>query len=190
MSVFNYSSGLPRVLKQKGHLPGHMTKAFGPRYIRAGFWDSARTDTAEFGLFVEVNAGDEYAYKVLPVDANTTAGELGVVVRDVVGAGSTDGIISGPKEHVALSIFAGTSGQKGKIVAILGNGATSPAVGGAVYVGTGASVNTISGLAYTTNVNSECITATNWSFASTKFAPLVDTTATRVVYAVEVQYAG
>ena len=158
MSKFNYSSGLPRVLKQKGYLPGHMSKAFGPRYIRAGFWNSEGSDTAEFGEFVEVNAGDTYAYTVLPVNANTTASELAVVVRDVVGAGSTDGIIVGPKEHVALSLFVGTPGQKGKIVAILGNGASTPAVGNAVYVGTGATVNTVAGLVYTANVNSECIT--------------------------------
>lgn len=190
MSKFNYSSGLSTVVKQKSYLPGQITKAFGPRYIAAGFWDSARSDTAEFGEFVEVNAGDSYAYEVLPVAAATTAAELAVVVRDVVGAGSTDGIIAGPKEHVALSLFLGTPGQKGHVVAILGNGATSPAVGGAVYVGTAASANTVAGLVYTTNVNSECITATNWSFAGTKFAPLVDTTTTNVVYAVEVKYAG
>lgn len=191
MSKFNYSSGLPRVLKQKGYLPGHITKAFGPRYVASGFWDSARTDTAEFGEFVEVNAGDSYAYEVLPVSATTTAGELAVVVRDVVGAPSlTDGMVSGPKEHVALSLFLGTSGQKGRIVAILGDGTSTPAVDGAVYVGTGASANTVAGLVYTTNVNLECITATNWSFASTKFAPLQDTTTTNVVYAVEVKYAG
>lgn len=190
MSKFNYSSGLPRVLKQKGYLPGTITKAFGPRYVASGFWDSARSDQAEFGEFVEVNAGDSYAYEVLPVSSSTTAAELAVVVRDVVGAGSSDGIVTGPKEHVALSLFLGTSGQKGKIVAILGNGATSPAVGGAVYVGSGKSVNTVAGLVYASNVNSECITATNWSFASTKFAPLQDTTTTNVVYAVEVKYAG
>jgi len=190
MAKFNYASGLPRVLKQKGYLPGQITRAFGPRYISAGFLDSATDSTVEFGEFVEINAGDTYAREVLPVTSATTTGELGVVVRDVVGAGSGDGIVTGPKEHVAISLFLGTPGQKGAIVAILGNGATSPAVGGAVYVGTGASTNTVAGLAYTTNVNSECITATNWSFASTKFAPLVDETTTRVVYAVEVQYAG
>ncbi len=190
MSKFNYSSGLPRVLKPKGYLPGQITKAFGPRYIGAGFWDSASAITPEFGEFVEVNAGDSYAYEALPVGASTTAAELAVVVRDVVGAGSTDGIVTGPKEHVALSLFLGTPGQKGKVVAILGNGETSPAVAGAVYVGTAASANTVAGVVYTTNVNSECITATNWSFASTKFAPLVDTTTTNVVYAVEVKYAG
>lgn len=189
MSKFNYASGLPRVLKQKGYLPGAISKVFGPRYISAGFWDSARTDNAEFGEFVEVNAGDSYAYEVLPVIANTTAGELAVVVRDVVGAGSSDGIVTGPKEHVAISLFMGTSGQKGHVVAILGNGETSPAVDGQVYVGTGVN-DTVSGLVYTTNVTSDCITATNWKFASTKFAPLQDTTATNVVYAVEVKYVG
>jgi hypothetical protein len=190
MSKFNYASGLPRVLKQKGYLPGAITRAFGPRYIGAGFLDSAQTGTLEFGEFVEVNQGDSYAYEVLPVTSATTAGELAVIVRDVVGAGSGDGIVVGPKEHVAMSLFLGTAGQKGHIVAILGNGATTPAVAGAVYVGTGATANTVAGLVYASNVNSECITATNWSFASTKFAPLVDTTTTNVVYAVEVKYAG
>jgi hypothetical protein len=189
MANFNYSSGLPRVLKAKGYLPGQITRAFGPRFIGAGFLDSAQSGTLEFGEFVEVNAGDNYAYEVLPVTSATTAGELAVVVRDVVGAGSSDGIVAGPKEHVAMSLFMGTSGQKGHIVAILGNGATSPAVDGQVYVGTGVNT-TIAGAVYATNVTSDCITATNWKFASTKFAPLVDTTTTNVVYAVEVKYAG
>ncbi len=188
MSKFNYSSGLPRVLKQKAYLPGAITKAFGPRYVSAGFWDSARTDSAEFGEFVEVNAGDSYAYEALPVSSATTAGELAVVVRDIVGAPLIGGMISGPKRDIALSLFVGSSANKGHIVAILGNGATSPAVDGAVYVGTGATANTVAGVVYTTNVATECITATNWKFASTKFAPLVDTTNTNVVYAVEVKY--
>jgi len=185
---FNYASGLPRTLKSKGYLPGQVTKAFGPRFVAAGFWDSARTDTAEFGAFVEVNAGDNYAYEVIPVAASTTAAELALVVRDVVGSASlTDGMISGPKEHVALSLFLGTSGQKGTAVAILDstNGG-SPAVDGAVFVGTGASVSTVSGVVYATNYNSECIAATNWKFASTKYAPLVSTT----TYVVDVKYTG
>lgn len=186
---FNYASGLPRVIKAKGYLPGQITKAFGPRFIGAGFLDSAQSGTLEFGEFVEVNAGDNYAYEVLPVVAGTTAGELAVIVRDVVGAGSTDGIVAGPKEHVAISLFLGTSGQKGRIVAILGDGTASPAVDGAVYIGTGVN-DTLAGAVYPTNVTSDCISATNWKFASTKFAPLVDTTTSRVVYAVEVKYVG
>ena len=185
MAKFNYASGLPRTLKTKGYLPGHVTKAFGPRYIGAGFWDSARTDTAEFGEFVEVNAGDEKAYEVIPVSSATTAAELAIVVRDVVGAPTlTDGIVSGPKEQLGLSLYMGTAGNKGKVVAILGSG--EPAVDGQVYVGTATSVNTVAGVVYATNVNSECISATNWKFASTRFAPLQSTS----VYAVEVKYVG
>lgn len=190
MSKFNYSSGLPRVLKQKGYLPGHITKAFGPRYIGAGFLDSADNGILDFGEFVEVNAGNGKAYEVLRVSANTTAGELAVVVRDVVGAPTlTDGMVTGPKEHLPLSLFMGTAGQKGHVVAILGNNSTSPAVGGDVYVGTGTS-DTVAGLVYSANEASECITATGWSFASTKFAPLADTNASNQVYAVEVKYEG
>lgn len=185
MAKFNYASGLPRTLKTKGYLPGHVTKAFGPRYIGAGFWDSARTDTAEFGEFVEVNAGDEKAYEVLPVSNTTTAGELAVVVRDVVGAPTlTDGIVSGPKEQLGLSLYMGTAGNKGKVVAILGGG--EPAVDGQVYVGTATTASTVAGVVYATNVATECVTATNWKFASTRFAPLQASD----VYAVEVKYVG
>lgn len=186
MAKFNYASGLPRTLKAKGYLPGHITKAFGPRYIGAGFWDSALTTTPEFGEFVEVNAGDDKAYEVLPVSNTTTAGELAVVVRDVVGAPSlTDGIVSGPKEHLGLSLYMGTAGNKGKIVAIFGGG-DAPAVDGQVYVGTATSASTVAGVVYATNVATECISATNWKFASTRFAPLKASD----VYAVEVKYVG
>lgn len=185
MAKFNYASGLPRTLKTKGYLPGHVTKAFGPRYIGAGFWDSARTDTPEFGEFVEVNAGDEKAYEVIPVSNTTTTAELAVVVRDVVGAPTlTDGIVSGPKEQLGLSLYMGTAGNKGKVVAILGSG--EPAVDGQVYVGTATTPSTVAGVVYATNVASECITATSWKFASTRFAPLQSSS----VYAVEVKYVG
>lgn len=186
MSKFNYSSGLPTVLKQKGYLPGQISKSFGPRYIASGFVDSANSVDAEFGAFVEVNAGDSYAYEVLPVSASTTASELAVVVRDVVGASSNDGIVVGPKDHLAVSLFLGTYGQKGVITAILdsANGG-SPAVGGTVYVGTGVN-DTVAGVVYATNFGTDCITATGWTFASTKFAPLQATDK----YVVSVKYAG
>jgi hypothetical protein len=189
MAKFNYASGLPRVIKQKGWLAGQITKAFGPRYIGAGFLDSANQVAVEFGEFVHVASGDSYAYEVLPVTSATTAGQLAVVVRDVVGASSLDtSIQEGPKKHLPISLFMGTAGNKGKIVAILGSG--TPAVGGQVYVGTGTVTSdvqaTVAGVVYATNVASECITATNWKFASTRFAPLVASD----VYAVEVEYVG
>lgn len=185
MAKFTYGS-LPRTLKAKGHLPGAYPYAFGPRYIDVAKWDSSRTDTAEFGEFVELNVGDDYAKEALPVSSSTTASELAVVVRDVAGYPALGGgLISGPKAEVPLSVFIGTDGNKGRVVAIMGEQDTTPAVGGQVYVGTGASANTVAGVVYTTDVNSECITATNWKFASTKYAPT-----TSGNYVVEVKYVG
>lgn len=236
MAKFVYGH-LPRTIKAKGYLPGVYPKAFGPRYIDVAFWDSASTITPEFGEFVELNVGDDYAKEALPVSSTTTAAELAVVVRDVAGAPSLNaGIISGPKENVPLSVFIGTAGQKGKIVAILGEQATTPAVGGQVYVGTGATTTilatalvagttytiltagtsdfttagaadsevgttfvatgvttgtgtatntTEAGVVYTTNIGTACLSATNWKFAGTKFAPT-----TSGYYVVEVEYVG
>jgi len=236
MAKFTYGS-LPRTLKAKGYLPGQYPKAFGPRYIDVAFWDSSSTITAEFGEFVELNTGDDYALEALTVTNTTTAAELGVVVRDVAGASALGGgIINGPKENVPLSVFLGTSGQKGKVVAILGEQTTTPVVGNAVYVGAGvasvvnagnfvnateyvitsagntdwtaigstsnvvgtsfvangvgtgngtATVTPEAGTVFTSNVGNTCITATNWAFAGTKFAPT-----TSGKYVVEVEYTG
>lgn len=185
MSKFTYTH-LPRTIKAKGYLPGAYTKAFGPRYIDVAFWDSASSLTPEFGEFVEINTGDDYAKEALTMGANTTAAELAVVVRDVDGAAAlTDGFLIGPKENVPISVFIGTAGNKGRVVAILGEQGTTPAAGGQVYVGTAASASTVAGVVYTTNYNSECITATNWKFAAAKFAPLTGT-----YYVVEVEYTG
>jgi len=171
MAKFTYGS-LPRIIKEKGYLPGAYPYSFGPKYVDVAFWDSASALTAEFGEFVEVNVGDDYAKEALTVTSSTTAAELAVVVRDVAGFPALGGgVISGPKENVPLSIFVGTAGNKGKVVAILGEQDTTPAVDGQVYVGTAASGATVAGVVYTTNVNSECIEATNWKFAGTKFAP-------------------
>ena len=64
MSKFTYTH-LPRTIKPKGYLPGAYTKAFGPRYIDLAFWDSASALTPEFGEFVEINVGDDYAKEAL-----------------------------------------------------------------------------------------------------------------------------
>jgi len=236
MSKFTYGS-LPRTLKAKGHLPGAYPYSFGPKYIDVAFWDSASIITAEFGEFVEINVGDDYANKALTVVAATTAAELAVVVRDVAGFPALGGgLISGPKENVPLSIFVGTAGNKGRVVAICGLQDTTPAVDGAVYVGTGvtttitagafvvgttytilvpgttdftligaadsvigtvftatgvgsgdgtANNTTEAGVVYVTNIGTACITATNWAFASTKYAPT-----TSGNYVVEVKYTG
>ena len=236
MAKFTYSS-LPRTIKTKGYLPGAYPEAFGPRYIDVAFWDSASTITVEFGEFVELNVGDDYAKEALTVVAATTAAELAIVVRDVAGFPALGGgVISGPKENVPLSVFIGTSGNKGKVVAILGEQGTTPAVAGQVYVGNGESavitagafvvgttytittagttdytligaadsvVGTVfvatgvgagtgtatftsePGTIFTTDLHSKCLTATNWKFAGTKFAPT-----TSGNYVVEVEYTG
>lgn len=236
MGKFVYGS-LPRTIKAKGHLPGIYTFAFGPRYVDVAMLDSANLVSVEFGEFVELNKGDDYAKEATPVVAGTTAAELAVVVRDVVGAPALGGgIIANPKPHIPLSVFIGTAGNKGQVVAILGEQATTPAVDGQVYVGTGVSTvitagafvvgttytittagttdytligaadsvvgtiftatgvgagtgtatNTVvAGVVYTTDIASACITATNWKFASTKYAPT-----TSGYYVVEVKYIG
>lgn len=237
MPKFEYGN-LPRTLKAKGHLPGVYTYAFGPRYVDVAFWDSSRTDTAEFGEFVEINAGDTYANEALPVSDSTTAAELAMVVRDVAGFPALGGgILYGPKENVPLSVFIGVEGNKGRVVGILGEQGTTPAVDGQVYVGTGetsaditagsfvvgtpytiktvgttdytligATSNTVGvtfiatgvgagtgtatftsepGTVYTTDLHSVTLSATNWKFAGTKFAPT-----TSGKYVVEVKYEG
>ena len=236
MAKFTYGH-LPRTIKAKGHLPGAYPQAFGPRYIDSAKWDSASALTPEFGEFVELNVGDDYAKEALTVTNTTVTGELAVIVRDVAGFPALGGgLISGPKAEVPLSVFIGTAGNKGRVVAILGEQATTPGVGNAVYVGDGTasivtstafvvgttyvittagntnftligaadnSVGTIftatgaglgngtatvtpeAGTVFTTNIGNTCITATNWKFASTKYAPT-----TSGNYVVEIEYVG
>jgi len=236
MSKFVYGS-LPRTIKAKGHLPGAYPYAFGPRYIDVAKWDSASALLPEFGEFVELNIGDDYAKEALTVTNTTVTAELAVIAKDVVGAPALGGgIISGPKAEVPLSVFIGTAGNKGRVVAILGEHTTTPAVGNAVYVGAGvasvvnagnfvtateyvitdagntnwtligsadntvgtvfvangagtgngtATVTPKAGTVFITNVGNSCITATNWQFASTKYAPT-----TSGNYVVEVEYTG
>lgn len=144
MIKFVYGS-LPRQLRLKGYLPGHITKAFGPRYIAAGI---ARDGVnLEFGEFVELDGQNSKGYIANVVDAATALGTEAVVVRDVVGFDATGGgIVSVPKDNVTLSLFVPTEGNKGKIVAILGNpGGGTPAVGGNVFLGTGATTTVTAG---------------------------------------------
>ena len=237
MAKFTYGK-LPRTIKIKGHLPGAYLYAFGPRYIDVAKWDSASSLLPEFGSFVEINVGDDYAKEALDVVAATTATELAVIVRDVAGYPALGGgIVDGPKAEVPLSVFIGTSGNKGKVVAIMGEQGTTPAVAGQVYVGTGESavitagafvvgttytittagstdytligaadsvVGTVfvatgvgagtgtatftsePGTVYTTDLHSKTLSATNWKFASTKYAPTTISTS----YVVEVEYIG
>ena len=187
MSKFEYGS-LPRVIKPKGFLPGHITKYFGPKYIASGYWKSELEDPAEYGEFVEVGDDTEKAYLTEPVDNETTADQLAVVVRDVAGAPRLQtGIIEGPKREVPLSLFIGSGSQKGKVVVILGEQETEPEVGATVFVGRGTGA-TVAGTVYTTEQGADgvdSIEATNWKFAGTKFAPT-----TSGAYVVEVEYVG
>ena len=238
MAKFEYGH-LSRTLKAKGHLPGAYPYSFGPKYIDVAFWDSASAITAEFGEFIEINVGDDYAKEGLTVTDGTATGELAVVVRDVAGFPALGGgLISGPKENVPLSIFIGTAGNKGKVTTICGVQTDTPGIGNAVYVGTGvtttiedgafvvgttytiavagnttfntlgaadnnvgtvfvanavgnasntgnATVVTEAGTVYASNYGTACLTATNWAFASTKYAPT-----TSGNYVVEVEYTG
>ena len=154
MSKFSYGK-LPRTLKAKGHLPGAITKSFGPRYVDVAKWDSARTDSYEFGEFVELNVGDDYAKEALPVSNTTNATELAVVVRDVAGYPALgNGIRYGAKAEVPMSVFIGTEGNKGKVVAIMGEYTETPVVGNAIFIGANVTStvnagNFVSGTRYT-----------------------------------------
>lgn len=187
---FTYGS-LPRVIKSKGYLPGHITKAFGPRYIAAGILKTG-TDAVEFGEFVELESNTDKSYIVKTLDSGTTAAQLGLVVRDVVGSryltqeDGENNIVAYPKTNVPLSIFVASAGNKGKIVAILAASQT-PAVGGNVFVGKGTGT-TVAGVLYTTAQGSggaDSVAATGWKFASLKFAPTEG-----AGQAVEVEYIG
>ena len=184
MAKFVYGS-LPRQLKQKGYLAGHITKAFGPRYIAAGI---AKDGVAvEFGEFVELESQNAKGYIVNEVDASTALGTEAVVVRDVIGFDATGGgIVHAPKDNVTLSLFVPTEGNKGRIVAILGGG--EPAVGGAVFLGKGTG-STVAGVLYAAaqgEAGVDTLALTTWKFASTRFAPTTNPTS----YAVEVEYVG
>lgn len=186
MAKFAYGS-LSRVLKPKGYLPGSITSAFGPRYVAAGILKTGTT-AVEFGEFVELESNTSKSYIVKVMDSGTTAAQLGVVVRDIVGNSvltddeGNGNIIAYPKKNVPLSIFVPTAGNKAKIVAFLGASQT-PAVGGAVYVGDGTN-STVAGALYTSSGTGK-LAATGWVFSSLKFAPTEG-----AGQAVEVEYAG
>lgn len=188
MAKFVYGA-LPRTIKAKGYLPGHITSAFGPRYVAAGILKAGESPV-EFGEFVELESNTSKSYIVKVVDTATTASQLGIIVRDVVGSSlltndeGDNNIVAFPKKNVPLSVFAQTSGNKGKIVAILAPSQT-PAVGGVVYVGKGTN-NTVAGALYTAEQGSGADSiATDWKFASVKFQPTEGTGE-----AVEIEYAG
>lgn len=187
---FTYGS-LPRVIKEKGYLPGHITSAFGPRYIAAGILKTGTT-AVEFGEFVELESNTDKSYIVKVLDSGTTAAQLGLVVRDVVGnryltqEDGENNIIAYPKTNVPLSIFVPTAGNKAKVVGILAASQT-PAVGGNVFVGKGTG-STVAGVLYTSAQGTEgadTVAATGWKFASLKFAPTEG-----AGQAVEVEYVG
>lgn len=189
MAKFVYGA-LPRTIKAKGYLPGHITSAFGPRYVAAGILKTGTTPV-EFGEFVELESNTSKSYIAKVVDADTTAAQLGVVVRDVVGNSlltndeGDNNIVAFPKKNVPLSVFAQTAGNKGKIVGILAESQT-PAVGGAVFVGKGTN-GTVAGVLYTAEqgTGGADSIATDWVFSSLKFQPTEG-----AGEAVEIEYAG
>lgn len=189
MAKFVYGA-LPRTIKAKGYLPGHITSAFGPRYVAAGILKAGATPV-EFGEFVELESNTSKSYIAKVVDSGTTAAQLGVVVRDVVGSSlltndeGDNNIVAFPKKNVPLSIFAQTAGNKGKIVGILATSQT-PAVGGQVFVGKGTG-SSVAGALYTAAQGTDGVDsiASGWVFASVKFQPTEG-----AGEAVEIEYAG
>jgi hypothetical protein len=189
MAKFDYSSGLPRVVKQVAFLPGRQTRMFGPRFHDVGKVDPDVADAGwlpEFGEFVEITGETAKSKIIAEVDEDTVATNLALVVRDVVGAQTLgQGIVEGPKANVPVTLAIQTAGQKGHYVAILAGG--TPSIGGTVYVGLGTGT-TVAGVVYDAPQGVEGVDSieTNWIFASTRFAPLNATDE----YAVIVEYAG
>ncbi len=189
MAKFDYSSGLPRVVKQVAFLPGRQTHMFGPRYHDVGKVSPDSADAGylpEFGEFVEIVGRDAKTLIIDEVDDGTLATDLAFVVRDIVGAQTLgQGIVEGPKANVPMTLAIQTAGQKGRYVAILGSG--TPSVGDTVYVGLGTN-DTVAGVVYAEAQGIEGADSieTDWVFASSRFAPLNASDE----YAVIIEYAG
>jgi hypothetical protein len=189
MAKFDYSSGLPRVVKQVAFLPGRQTRMFGPRFHDVGKVEPDFADTGwlpEFGEFVAIIGETPKARLVREVYDDTIKEELALVVRDVVGAQTLgQGIVEGPKVNVPITLAIQTSSQKGHYVAILGGG--TPEIGDTVHVGKGTG-DTVAGVVYASAQGALGVDsiATDWKFASQEFAPLNDPT----VFAVIIEYVG
>lgn len=130
-------------------LPGAFTNAYGIQYGAGAF--ALNGVRFEFGEAVKIAGETNRAYNIERVDGTTTAGQLGVVIRDVVGVRSMeDTIATGPAKDVPLTIVPFVAPHGWAIAVPLAEGEI-PVVGGTVYVGNGEE-DTIAGAFYATPV--------------------------------------
>lgn len=156
-------------IPNKNALPGTLVGAWGANLVSPAYKGA---DTVEFGEIVAIDQVENAkGYKVSRLVTGTTAGKLGIIVRDVVGANFVGaGIVEAPKDTVPLSVIPLVGNVYFPVVGILASSQT-PAVGGKVYVGKGTG-SAVAGAIYTSaqGGGSDSLD-TGWVFASLKFKP-------------------
>lgn len=154
------------------HLPGTYWNAYGVQYGASAF--NATANNMEPGEPVEIVLSSDKGYSVKRLTTSATASSIGILVRDVLGVRTQEaGVFKEYVPGMPMTIVPASAPQGWSIVVPLASSQT-PAVGGQVYVGTASTANTTAGAIYTTNVNSECVTLTGWTFGSLKFTPTSD----------------
>lgn len=153
---------------------GEVVKKWGENKIAGAYFDKALTYTYGFGEIVEIVGDLRTNYKVKPVDATTTANStLGIILRELTGAASINDVtVENGIPSVPLNVLPLTKVNLSSFGVPVVEGTTKVAVGGQVYVGTGAS-GTIQGSAYSTNVTGTII-ATGVAFNSLVTKPTLD----------------
>lgn len=133
---------------------GRQHKQWGHAYIAAAYFEPDYTGEYGFGEIVEIVGDLKTNYRVKPIDATTTeSATFAVIMNEITGAQTIHaGTVNNGIPNVPLNIWPLIKENKGTIIVPVVEGATTKVViGGAVYVGTGAS-GTIIGSAYSQNV--------------------------------------
>lgn len=134
---------------------GYQHKLWGERLITAGYFDGTVDYTYGFGEIVELVKDDGKNYIVKPIDATTTAAKpLAVIMNEITGAETVlGGTINKGVKQVPLNLWIldGKINNGTVIVPVVEGTTTKVALGGQVYIGTGAN-GTIAGSAYSQNV--------------------------------------
>jgi len=152
------------------HLPGTYYGVWGIQYA-AGAYNTTPDNAIEFGEVVEIVQSNDKAYGVKRATSALTLATAAITLRDIVGVQTqTIGTVEGPGTSKAFSVIPASAPTGWSVVVVLAASQT-PAVAGLVYVGTATSVATVAGAIYTTDVGTECVALTGWTFGGTKFTP-------------------
>ena len=139
--------------------------------ISPALFEEGTTYQHEFGEIVEIigNAGTNLIIK--PIDEDTAAtAKLGVIMTSITGTPDVyDGLVLKNGYNVVVNLWVLNINQTGTIAVAL-QGATEPAIGGAVYLGNG-EAGTIAGTVYASAVTGGTLAITNLEFASKQMTP-------------------